>query len=150
MKSWIEMNSLTLPNKLACTPTLMVDFLISCITESWILLSSTETLGCSKKCRTRRQSANFTFLGCTCFIKEMGFLPCLVLNSNLPTWSLFPCLLVKSFQVSSVEQWKSVSTGQKRSNTQKVFKKLTELSKMVIIYGNIDVMSIGVKVVITF
>jgi hypothetical protein len=31
-----------------------------------------------------------------------------------------------------------------------VFKKLTELSKMVIIYGNIDVMSIGVKVVITF
>ena len=38
----------------------------------------------------------------------------------------------------------------KRSNKQNVFKKLTELPKVVIIDGNIGVMSIGVKVGIIF
>ncbi len=38
----------------------------------------------------------------------------------------------------------------KRSDKQKVFKKLTELPKMVIIDGNVCVMSIGVKVCIIF
>ena len=89
-------------------------FFISSMTEPWISLSLLETLGCSKISRGRRHSADLTSLGRTCLINDSGFLPYFVLNSNFPTWSLFPYLSDKSFQVSSDGYWTLVSAGRYR------------------------------------
>jgi len=103
-----------LPKELAWTDSLIAVFFISSMTESWISLSLSETLGCSKISRGRRHSADLTSLGRTCLINESGFLPYFVLNSNFPIWSLFPYLSDKSFQVSSDGYWTLVSTGRYR------------------------------------
>ena len=72
------------------------------------------------------------------------------LEFQLANMKLVPMLVSKVIPGIVCRFMKISIDRTKQSNKQKVFKKLTELPKMVIIDGNVCVMSIGVKVRIIF
>jgi len=80
----------------------------------------------------------------------VGLLSMLGLEFQLANVKLVPMLVGKVIPGIACRFMKISIDRKKRSNKQNVFKKLTELPKMVIIDGNVCVMSIGVKVRIIF
>jgi len=82
--------------------------------------------------------------------KGVGLLSMLGLEFQLANMKLVPMLVGKVIPGIVCRFMKISIDRTKQSNKQKVFKKLTELPKMVIIDGNICVMSIGMKVRIIF
>ena len=73
------------------------------------------------------------------------------LEFQLANMKLVPMLVGKVTIPGIVCRFMNISIDRtKRSNKQKVFKKLTKLPKTFIIDGNVCVMSIGVKVLIIF
>jgi len=82
--------------------------------------------------------------------KGVGLLSMLGLEFQLANMKLVPMLVGKVIPGIVCRFIKIRIDRTKWSNKQKVFKKLTELPKMVIIDGNVCVMSIGVKVLIIF
>ena len=116
-----EMNSRTLPNKLACSPSLMVEVLISSINKSWMLLSSSKTLGYSKKAvqedkvLTSHPLDVHTWQRNWASCHAWSWTPTCQHEVRSPAWRLSHsryCMYVSM-------TWKSVSTEQKRSNKQK-------------------------------
>ena len=82
--------------------------------------------------------------------KGVGLLSMLGLEFQHANTKLVPMLVGKVIPGIVCRFMKISIDRTKQSNKQKVFKKLTKLPKMVMIDGNVCMMSIGVKVLIIF